>query len=280
MTALWGTTWVVIRIGLRDLSPLAFAAARTSLAALVLLSTAYLLDRSRRPDAAETRFWMVVGVPQLGLPYALVFWSEQTISSGLTATLFATFPAFAAVIAHFLLRGEPLSWRKLGGAVLAFIAVATLVGPTGDPALTSIWPIVAVLTAAASGALAEVLVRRHGRQTSTVWLTAIQITSAAAFLIALTLVFEPRPDVQLTGRAVFSVVYLGVVVTSGCYLGLFWLLKRLDVTLVSMSVGGEAAVAVLLGAALLGEPLGFRVMLGLLLVVLSVVLVSRVGPAR
>ncbi len=274
ITVVWGTTWVVIRIGLQDLSPLLFSAARAVLGASVFLAVAVLTASRRRPEASEIRFWALVGIPQLGLPYALVFWAEQFIASGLTATLFATFPAFTAVTAHLLLRDEPLSWQKMAGTLLAFLGVAALVGPDDGASVAAGAPIVAVLVAAASGAIAAVIVRRHGRHTSTIWLTAIQIAGAAAFLMLLAVVFEPSPRFALTPRAIASTAYLGIVVTGGCYFGLFWLLKRLDVTLVSMSVGGEATVAVFLGALVLGEPLGLRALAGLSLVVASVALVS------
>ena len=273
-TVVWGTTWIVIRIGLQDLSPLLFSASRAVLGASVFLAVAALTAWDRRPKARELRFWALVGIPQLGLPYALVFWAEQTISSGLTATLFATFPAFTAVTAHLLLRDEQLSWQKIVGTLMAFLGVAILVRPGEGSGAAAAAPIVAVLVAAASGAVAAVIVRRHGRHTSTVWLTAIQIAGAAAFLVLLAIVIEPSPRFELTTRAIASTAYLGIVVTGGCYFGLFWLLKRLDVTLVSMSVGGEATIAVFLGAFILGEPLGLRVMLGLSLVVASVALVS------
>ena len=274
VTGVWGTTWVVIRIGLQDLSPLLFSAARATLGASVFLVVAALTAWRRRPKASELRFWALVGIPQLGLPYALVFWAQQTISSGLTATLFATFPAFTAVTAHFLLRDEPLSWIKMAGTLLAFLGVAVLVSSGDGVSAMAAAPIVGVLVAAASGAIAAVIVRQHGRHTSTIWLTAIEIAGAAAFLMLLAIAIEPSPRVALTTRAVLSTAYLGIVVTGGCNFGLFWLLKRLDVTLVSMSVGGEATVAVFLGAFILGEPLGLRALLGLSLVVASVALVS------
>ena len=118
----WGTTWGIIRIGLRDLEPLTFAASRTVLAAVTLLVMAQIVDGSRRPKRGEVWFWMALGVPQIGVAYALIFWAEQPISSGLTAILFATFPAFTAVAAHFLLRDERLSLGKVGGTALALAA--------------------------------------------------------------------------------------------------------------------------------------------------------------
>jgi drug/metabolite transporter (DMT)-like permease len=278
----WGTSWTVIRIGLRDLPPFTFAAVRTALAAVVLLAIAQLTAGPRRPSGRSVWFWVLVGLPQLGFPYALVFWAELTITSGLTAMLFATFPAFTAVAAHFMLRNEPLTRQKLMGTFLAVIAVVLLARPSawGGAGVTTLWSVLGVLVASVSAAVAAVLVRRHGRDTSTLWLTAIQVASAAVFLVVAALILDHGAEIRLTVRAVGSIVYLAFVVTCGCYLSIFWLLKQLDATFVSMSVAFETAFAVFLGAVLLSEPLGARFLGGLALVVLSVVLVGRSAGVR
>jgi len=272
--AVWGTTWIVIRVGLVDLPPFLFAGVRTALAGIVLLLVAQLADGHRRPPAGEAGFWLLVGVPQLGVPYALIFWAERSINAGLTALLFATFPVFTALLAHYLLRGERLTPGRLGGTALAVSAVALLVGPVGSSSPPA-GPVAAVLLASLSGALGAVLVRRHGRTTSTVWLTALQVTAGAVVLLALALAFERNLPVRMSLRAGASILYLALVVTVGCYLGLFWLLKHLSATFVSMGVVFETAVAVTLGALLLGEPVGSRMAVGLVLVALSIVLVNR-----
>lgn len=269
----WGTTWVVIRIGLEDVAPLTFAALRTVLAAAVLLAIALAVDRRRRPPSAELRFWLLLGVPQMGLPYALIFWAEQWVPAGLTALLFATFPAFTAIAAHFMLRDEPLTAGKVSGSLLALVAVALLVSPSRGGAMPAVAP-VAILLASVSSSLGAVIVRRHGRATSTVWLTAVQVSAAALFLGALAIVFERGEPLHLTTSALVSIVYLSLAVTVGCYLGLFWLLKHLDATFVSMGVIFETAVGVFLGAMVLSEPLGARVFGGLALVAVSVYLVT------
>ncbi len=269
----WGTTWVVIRIGLEDMAPLTFAALRTILAAVVLLAIAVLVDGRRRPAAAELRFWALVGVPQMGFPYALIFWAEQWVPAGLTAMLFATFPAFTAVAAHYMLRDERLTAGKVSGSLLALVAVALLVSPSQSVAMPLTAP-AAILLASVSASVGAVIVRRHGQSTSTVWLTAVQVTSAAVFLAVLALLFERGAPFHLSGNSIFAIVYLALAVTVGCYLGLFWLLKRLDATFVSMGVIFETAVGVFLGALVLSEPLGLRVFAGLALVGVSVYLVT------
>jgi drug/metabolite transporter (DMT)-like permease len=194
--------------------------------------------------------------------------------------LFATFPAFTALTAHFMLRNEPLTGPKVLGTLLAVGAVALLASPAEGLGAPSLWHVAGVLVASVSAAVAAVLVRRHGRDTSTLWLTAIQVASAAVFLVVGALMLEGGADIRVTARAVGSILYLAFVVTCGCYLSIFWLLKRLDTTFVSMSVAIETTFAVFWGAVLLDEPLRFSFLGGLALVVLSVVLVSRAGGSR
>ena len=274
----WGTTWGVIRLGLQDMPPFTFAALRTLLAAVTLLVVAQLVDGRRRPTGPESWFWAVIGLFQIGAPYALIFWAEQSLSSGMTAILFATFPAFTAIAAHFLLRDESLSLGTIAGTLLALVAVGLLVTPSRG-AVPAPGAVAAVLVASMAAALGVVLVRRHGRSTSTLWLTALQVSSAAVFLGVLALTLERGDQVAFTATAVVSIVYLALAVTVGCYLGLFWLLKRLDATFVSMGVIFETAVGVFFGSVVLSEPLGLRVFGGLALVGISVYLVT-VGRRR
>ncbi len=269
----WGTTWGVIRLGLQDMPPFTFAALRTLLAAVTLLVVAQLVDGRRRPTGPESWFWAVIGLFQIGVPYALIFWAEQSLSSGLTAILFATFPAFTVIAAHFLLRDESLSLGTVAGTLLALVAVGLLVTPSRGE-VPAPGAVAAVLVASMAAALGVVLVRRHGRSTSTLWLTALQVSSAAVFLGVLALTLERGRQVAFTATAVFSILYLALAVTVGCYLGLFWLLKRLDATFVSMGVIFETAVGVLIGSVVLSEPLGLRVFGGLGLVGISVYLVT------
>ncbi len=271
----WGTTWGVIRIGLRDLEPLTFAASRTVLAAVTLLAMAQIVDGSRRPKRREVWFWMAIGLPQIAVPYALIFWAEQYISSGLTAILFATFPAFTTVAAHFLLRDERLSLWKASGTALALVSVVLLVGPTrGAMPPPPIAAVSAVLVASVAGAVGAVTVRRHGRETSTLWLTALQVSSAAVLLGALAVTLERDTTMTFTAAAIGSIVYLALAVTVGCYLGLFWLLKRLEATFVSMGVIFETAVGVFFGSVALSEPLGWRLLGGFAVMGLSIYLVT------
>src|SRR5260370_316404 len=93
---LWGSTWLVIKLGLQDLPPFLFAGVRMSIAAATLTPLA-LWNGFPRLRRKEWRWVAAAGVLQLGLSYAAIFLAERFIPSGLTAVLFCTFPIWALV---------------------------------------------------------------------------------------------------------------------------------------------------------------------------------------
>src|SRR6476661_8615471 len=127
LCAVWGSTWLVIKIGLRDLPPLSFAGFRMALACLLLAPFAW--GRPWRLSRREAVFVAVAGFLQIGLSYALLFTATQWIESGLAAILFASFPIWVGVFAHFLLPEEPLTRRAIGAAVLGLAGVAMIEAP-------------------------------------------------------------------------------------------------------------------------------------------------------
>src|SRR5437660_1398883 len=126
LCGIWGSTWLFIKIGLRDLPPITFAGIRFVLAAAILLTLALI---SRVPWPRTRRDWSVIaisGTLQFALNYGLVFWGEQYISSGLAAVLQSSFPAFGLVIAHFYLPYERITTKKAAGVLLGVIGVAVI----------------------------------------------------------------------------------------------------------------------------------------------------------
>src|SRR3954468_6600860 len=126
----WGSTWMVIRIGLQDLPLLLFAGTRMLVACAVLLPFALrAFGAGRRPTRAEWRDIALIGTVQIGISYALIFVSGQWIPSGVSAALFATFPIWTSLLAHFLLKDEPLTWARAGAAAVGFLGVGVMQGP-------------------------------------------------------------------------------------------------------------------------------------------------------
>src|ERR1043166_3667937 len=126
LCGIWGSTWLFIKLGLKDLPPLTFAGIRFVFASSILV--AIILARGVRWPRKRNE-WLVivvVGWLQFSLNYGLVFWGEQRIPSGLAAVLQSTFPAFGLVIAHFYLPEEPITPKKVAGVLLGFIGIAVI----------------------------------------------------------------------------------------------------------------------------------------------------------
>src|SRR6185369_12943927 len=127
LCAVWGSTWLVIKIGLRDLPPLSFAGFRMALACLLLAPFAW--GGPWRLSRREAGFVAVAGFLQIGLSYALLFTATQWIASGLAAILFASFPIWVALFAHFLLPNEPLTSKAVAAAALGLAGVGVIEAP-------------------------------------------------------------------------------------------------------------------------------------------------------
>src|ERR1700730_6832618 len=116
LCVVWSSTWLAIKVGLRDLPPVSFVAIRFVIATAVLLAVSLGRVRLlplRRSDYGVLAF---TGILMFALNYTLLFWGELYVSSGLAAVLRATIPMFGMVLAHWLLPDEPLRLQKMAGA--------------------------------------------------------------------------------------------------------------------------------------------------------------------
>src|ERR1700694_3134767 len=115
LCVVWSSTWLAIKVGLRDLPPISFVAIRFLIAIAVLVAVSLGRVRLlplRRSDYGTLAF---TGILMFALNYTLLFWGELYVSSGLAAVLQATIPMFGMVFAHWLLPDEPLRLQKMAG---------------------------------------------------------------------------------------------------------------------------------------------------------------------
>jgi drug/metabolite transporter (DMT)-like permease len=274
----WGSTWMVIKVGLRDLPPFHFAAIRMSLACLLMAPVAFA--RGARHPSREERFWIAVcGFLQIGVAYALVFTASQWIPSSLAALLFCTFPIWVGLFGHWLLPHEPLTARTLAASTLGLAGVAVIQGPDILRALAArpgplLLGGLCVLGAAIVSAVANVLNKRHFAVVSPYQNVWGQTLTGAALLFLLALLFERGAPMRWTSGALFSLSFLALFGTAMAFAGLFWLIPRVPVAVIGTIPLVDTVVAVLLGAVILGEKLSARVLAGGALILLGVLIAA------
>ncbi len=279
LCAVWGSTWLVIKIGLRDLPPLRFAGFRMAIACLLLAPAA--LSSRFRPSGREARVVALSGFFQIGLAYACLFTASQWIASGLAAILFASFPIYVGLFAHFLLPDEPLTRRVAASAAMGFAGVAVIEAPAAAALLAPAHGrLVAggslVFAAAVASAYANVLNKKFLSRVPplvNVWGQTL-VGSAVLLLAAATL--EAGAPARWTPSAFASLGYLALFGTVLTFAGLFWLIPRVPVSVIGTIPLVDTLIAVLLGGLFLGERLSPRILAGGALILVGVVLSS--GP--
>src|SRR5438093_4103667 len=161
----WSSTWLAIKIGLRDLPPISFVAIRFLIGIIVLVAVSVghvRLLPTRRNDYAVLA---ITGILMFAVNYTLLFWAELHVSSGLAAVLQATIPIFGMIFAHWMLPDEPLRLQKLAGAIIALGGVTVICGRLlGFNGPLAFWGGVGGVLGAASGAYANVLVTARSIQ--------------------------------------------------------------------------------------------------------------------
>lgn len=272
LAALWGGSFVFMRVAAPALGPLPLAYARVALAATALLLLAFA-QRRVPPFRTRWREFAVLGVVNSATPFALFSFASLHVPASTGAILNATSPFFAAVAAAYWL-GEALTWRKIAGMAVGFAGVATLVGwhpetITADVALA----IVACLAAALCYALGSVYAKRRLADVPSFAVAcASQMTAAVALMPLLPFATIPGPVTALVG---VNVVALALASTALAYLIYFRLIadagpqRALTVTFLIPLFG------VLWGFLFLGEPVTASMLAGGALVVAGTALALR-----
>ena len=280
----WGSTWMAIKVGLRDLPPLWFAGIRMALACLLL--TPFAFARRGRPPAGRERRWIAFsGFLQIGLSYACIFLASQWIESGLAALLFATFPIFVGLFAHFQLPDEPMTWRTVLSACLGLFGVAVIEAPELVEAFSlGTGPLLTggslVLASAVVSGYANVINKKHLGGVSPFTNVWGQTLVGSAFLLAASFLFERGAPVRWTPSSSGALVYLAVIGTALPFVGLFWLIRRVPVSVIGTIPVVDTVIAVVLGNLILGETFPPRVLAGGVFILLGVLLVAASAPAR
>src|ERR1051326_1340650 len=159
---IWGSTWLVIKVGYGNLGPFNVAAVRFVIAGSVFVILVPIL---RAPWPRGRTQWLLVlwvGIFLFAGDYGLVYWGETRLDSGLTAMIFGVLPLMTSVGAHFYLANEKLTLQKLMGTMLAFAGVAALFADRLAIDASQAAAIGALMGAALCAVLSMLAMKRYG----------------------------------------------------------------------------------------------------------------------
>jgi len=274
----WGSTYLAIRVGVREVPPLLLAAMRFLVAGLVLYGW-MVAQGERSPNPRQWASVSLLAVLIFVIDYGLVFWAEQQVPSGLAAVMMATIPVFMALSEIIFLRTQRLTVRLALALLIGIGGVAVLVSRTlnlGGAPVDRVGA-VALIVASMSWSVASVITRKLPLPSSKVMSSGAQMLAGGIFLaLAAAALGEFRnfhPS-SVSRGAWFALLYLIVAGSIIGFTAYVWLIHHESPTKVGTYAYVNPVVAVLVGYFLGGEGLGVRTILGTLLVLISVVVIT------
>jgi drug/metabolite transporter (DMT)-like permease len=270
LAALWGASFMFIKVGDRELHPITLVGFRMALGALTLVPIV-LVRVGARETLRELRAaaWplIVTGLVNSAIPIYSITWAETRIDSGLTAIIQASAPLFTALLAIRFSHSERVTGSRLAGLVVGFAGVALLVGgqPSGDVVAG-----LAVVFSAVCYAAAALYTAGRLRNVSPL-VTALGALTAAAVATLPAGLFQ-LPDHVTGWKVTASVLTLGIAGTGIAYILYYALLAGAGASRSILITYLVPAFAVVYGAVLLGEPVTALVIGGLALVLTGIAL--------
>ena len=259
---IWGWSFLFIKVAVEGMTPSTVAATRMALGLAVLAGTLRLRGLRLPRGAAWWRHFALVALVGSALPFTLLAWGEQHVSSALTSVLNASTPLFAALfVAGFL--GERLRAGQVAGLLLGFVGVGVAAGLAGsDLAGSSVAGEAAAVGAAVCYGASFTYARRYLTGIPPLAAATGQLAAGTAMLLPVALVTSVRDGLSLTPRRVVAVSLLGVLGTGLAYVLNYRSIAELGPTVASVVTYLVPVVAVTVGVAFLHEAFEVRLVLG------------------
>ncbi|WP_299918861.1 DMT family transporter [uncultured Roseobacter sp.] len=279
----WGGTFLVTEIALEGLTPFWLAAGRIGFAAVLMTAIWAMLGFRLFEVPASRADWraaMVIGALSSAVPFMLLAWGQQFVTSGFAGVSMAAVALIVLPLAHFLVPGERLTPRKGAGFIIGFIGVCVLIGAQAfETSGASMEPAgrLACIGAASCYAISSILMRRLP-PVNTIGLSTVLLLIGAALVIPIALIVEGPPPLPDT-KTLVVVAILGLIPTAAANLLRVQVVRSAGPVFMSLTNYQVPIWSVVLGAALLGEPLPPSLLWALVLILAGVGL-SQYGALR
>lgn len=272
VSVIWGSTYLVNRIGVSELPPELFSGIRFIIAGLILL--VYTVVRKEAFPAGLNGVWQqtVVGLLFQG-GIGIVVWTAQWVHSGITSLIVATGPLFIAIIEFLIPGGQKPGIKAWLGLLLGFGGMSFLVLSGKNAASVNIWGAVLLLLASFIWAIGSVYIQRIRSGGSTLANLSIQMLTGGVMLAGIGIGMGEFSKLHFTATGLLVTLYLilfGSIVGYGSYL---YVLKSWPATKAGTYAYVNPVVAVILGG-IVGEPVSTSMVLSAIIIIGGVILVQ------
>jgi drug/metabolite transporter (DMT)-like permease len=268
--AIWGSTWLAIRVVVRDIPPFRAASLRFVIAAVILLVVGLVQRASLPQTPREWRSVALLGVTMMALPYGLLFWAEQHITSSVTAVLYSSLPLCVALLTPAI-TGKPVPRAAIYSMLVAIGGIAILFQVDLRASLNTVLGGTAVLVAVVSSAFSSIFAKQTTRDVHPVVGTGLQLAIGALILGTASVLMEGNQPAHWTNSSIAALIFLATFGSAIAFVVFYWLLRHMHAYQLSTINLVVPFVAIAEGALILQEMITAMMMLS------AVVVLGAVG---
>lgn len=257
LALLWGMSFPMISVGVKDIPPLTFATGRMGAAGGILFL--YILIRKIRlpRDLSSWLYMIFVGTIGTALPFILFPLGQKEVPAGTTGILNAVMPLITIVLAHFFVN-ERLTPRKVTGFILGFCGVVVLIGPEALLALggdtNQLLSQLIIVSGSACYAISAIASRKLGH-VSPIITSAVTLTLGSLVTLPLAMIVDDPFTLTISADAWWAAAYMAFAATLAATLIYFKVVGQAGPSFFSQTNYLVPVVAVIGGVVLLNEPL-------------------------
>ena len=274
LCAVWGSTWMAIRVLVQDVPPLWSAGVRFTIAAALLLLVAAVRGSQTPQGSRQWRAVVVLGLTMIAIPYGLLFWAEQFVTSAMTAVLYTALPLCVAALTPWLSK-HSVPRQAIFSMVVGLGGIAVLFGQGLTASHSTLLGGLAILAAVVSTAFSIHFAKREISGMDPVVSTGWQFLVGAVALVAGSSVMERGRASEWTPHALLALLFLAIAGSAVAFAAYYWLLRHMQPYQISTISLVIPIVAILEGALILQEPIPPLMLVASLVVLAAVASVLR-----
>ncbi|MBS3946627.1 MAG: EamA family transporter [Melioribacter sp.] len=275
---IWGSTWLFIRLGLESLTPVISAGVRFLLASILVYGLMSYKKISLQTDSLSIRLYLILAFFSFIIPFGLVYWAEQFIPSGLASIIFAVMPFGVILFTRLAIPNTEIKFAQYIGVLIGFVGIVTIFSEDLTIDISNnFFGMLAVLISATMQAAIAVTIKKYGRHLNPLSMNFIPLLIAGIVMIPLAFIIEESSSWKFDFIALGSVFYLALFGTLITFTTYYWLLKRMNIVILSLSTFITPIVAVILGWLVLNEKFSFQALIGSAMVLIGILFANFNG---
>jgi len=265
----WGSTWLAIRAVVRDVPPFKAAAIRFLVAAGILFAWARFRKAKWPSDERQWNAIFILSFTIMAIPYGLLFWAEQYVSSSMTAVLFSAMPLAVALFTPLMMHRH-VPRQAVFAMLMAFGGLLVLLYTELGSAGRTLWGGVAVLTSMLLSSWSVVFAKKRLHDVDPVVATGLQLLIGSVGLFWATWALESHEQTHWSRPAIAAMAFLVTFGSAGAFAVYYWLLKQMQPYQLSTISLVTPVIAVLEGALVFREPVPWTMVVAIAVVLGSV----------